>query len=119
MKKFELVEAWQFLNNHKAFCSKFVDPSDNSTIYKNRFSEALDIDFVKVNPETDAIDDDETKNTLVQVWLECGRIEYVEELEQDMVSHDVDLDCGGATFEDAIIMLAGLVLEHYGEDPIY
>jgi hypothetical protein len=76
----------------------------------SRFQEGLDIDVVYVNPETDEVCDDGSLNTKLQVWLEAGAYEQ----EYDRCAHDFDLDCGGNTFEDAIIALAILVESKYG-----
>lgn len=89
-------DAWMFLSEHP--------------IFRNLFECGLYTIVVKVNPETGAIDDDVTKNTKVEIWLEHGP--YDEDYEH---THDFNLDCGGNTFEEAIITLAGLVKEHYGE----
>ena len=94
----DFYTAWWFLVEHRIFNNEF----DFERIW---------IHVTKVNPATNAVDDDRQKNTKVAVWLECfpdnenvyGRF------------HDVDLDCGGDTFEDAIITLAGLVKEKYGD----
>ena len=77
----------------------------------NRFSNDLWFEIVKVNPETNAIDDDPHKNTKVQIWLEHGPYDA----EWGACTHDIDLDCGGDTFEEAIINLAKLVEEKYGD----
>lgn len=101
----DFYDAVQFLKNHPMFDGMFWD--------------ALDIFVVKVNPDTNAIDDDKSKNTKTQVWLETGR--HIDE--RDMLipgcspfSHDYYLDCGGDTFEEAIIQLADLVLKYYGRN---
>ena len=94
----DFYEAWEFLNHQPMF-------------YMN-FAYDLWIDVVKVNPETNAIDIDKDKNTKVQVWLEHG--EY--DSEYHSCGHDIDLDCGGDTFEEAIIELARLVKENYTDD---
>lgn len=89
-------DAFEFLLEHKMF---------------NRcFRDILYIMVVKINPETCEVDDDESKNTQTQVWLECGP--WGEEYN----CHDWDLDCGANTFEEAIIKLAHLVKEHYNDD---
>ena len=93
----DFYTAWIFLLEHKMF--------------RHMFECGLYTAVVKVNPETNAIDDDDTKNTKVQVWLEHGA--YDEEYTH---YHDFDLDCGGDTFEEAIIALAGLVKKHYTDD---
>ena len=91
-------EAWQFLESHKMFNGCFNDD--------------LWVKVVKINPETNAIDDDKSKNTKTQVWLECGK--YDEDYHS--CNHDIDLDCGGDTFEEAIVNLARLVEKYYDEN---
>ena len=94
-------EAWTWLSDHPMF--------------HGLFECGLYTAVVKVNPETMEIDDDSTKNTKVQVWLEHGPYEKVEDLFPQH-THDWELDCGGDTFEEAIIELAKLVKEHYNDD---
>lgn len=96
-KKF--YDAWWFLNNH----AMFQDEYENS-----HFLECLDVYVAKVNPDTCSIDDDESLNTKTEVWLEIGNYD------KNCRWHDVDLDCGGDTYEKAIIQLANNVLEQYG-----
>ena len=86
-------DAWMFLSDHK--------------IFNGLFECGLYTVVVKVNPQTNEIDDDPSKNTKVQVWLEHGPYEGFEH------THDINLDCGGDTFEEAIIRLAELVKLHY------
>lgn len=104
-------EAYHWLDEHPIF----KEPK-----YKiSRFQDSLVIMVVKVNPETDRIEDDQALNTATRVWLEHGPfgITTVEEhgIAGAACSHDLDLDCGGTTFEEAIIELAALVLKHYGD----
>lgn len=94
----DFYTAWNFLANHKMF--------------NHWFEEKLWFDVVKVNPDTNMIDDDPNKNTKVQIWLEHGAWE--EEIED--CCHDIDLDCAGNTFEEAIIELARLVKKYYTDD---
>lgn len=83
----------------------------------------LDIFVTKVNPESDRVEDDTFAflNTKVQVWLEFGPIMDVNQYPESGDSpdwrrtHDPELDCGDDTYEDAIISLAALVKEHYGD----
>ena len=98
----EFYDAWMFLCGHPIFVNKDDPTHDASEWY---FTRNLDIEVVKVNPETDEIDDIKTKNTKTSVWLECGTNK----------DHDIDLDCGGDTFEEAIIKLAELVKRKYGD----
>lgn len=82
-------------------------------IFNNRFMEGLDLFVVKVNPETLYIEDDKSKNTKARIWLEAGPYLY-DEPHGCKWSHDHDIDCGGYTFEEAIIKLAELVEKKYG-----
>lgn len=106
-----IVKEWNFLKEHKIFGKNVYTTEGKLIGQKNVFDQCLDIDYVMVNPETLEIDDDESKNTKVQVWLECGPWDN----EDNMPSHDIELDCYGDTFEEAILELAKLVRKHYGE----
>lgn len=99
----EFHKAWRFLREH----INFKDEDECSRFEYN----CLDIQVTKVNPLTETIEDDVTKNTAVRVWLECG--EWIEKDKQGC--HDTDLDCGARTFEKAIIELAILVKKKYGD----
>lgn len=89
-------ESWRFLAEHKIFNDSFE-------------YDRLWTHVTKVNPETNKLDDDMAKNTKVQVWLECFVGNHGE-------IHDTDLDCGGDTFEEAIVELAKLVKRHYSDN---
>lgn len=105
----EIYTSYQFLYNHPMFQEEVN--YNNDTWNESHFKECLDIDIVRVNPETNNIDDNETKNTKSQIWLECGRYN------KEFRIHDIELDCGCGedTFELAIIELANLVMEWYGK----
>ena len=102
----EFYDAFQFLKRHR--------------IFRGRFLEGLDIAVVKVSPKTRRIEDDPAENTLTQVWLEVGplRNEKNVGMQQPVWTHDLDLDCGGNTFEEATCRLAERVLKKYGWDQI-
>jgi hypothetical protein len=109
-KKFtDFYEAWVFLNEHHYF--------EHGEYKMPMFTESMDIAVVKVNPETKHIDDDESKNTETQVWVECGDWEELPDHDFKGYVHDMDLDTGGATFEEAIVNLANLLYEKRGENP--
>lgn len=111
MEKF--YKAWDYLST----CEYFRTPIDtklfkefpDEKIYNSFGNGCLDINVVKVNPKTESIDDDDKKNTLVEICIETGDWDE----EYNVWCHDYKLDCGGATFEEAIIMLAKLVKKHY------
>lgn len=108
----DFFDAFTFLKNHPAFDGDLL-------------CGGLDIAVAKVNPKTKRIEDtidpktgslieDREGNTETRIWLEtglkCGSIRG-----QPMWGHDIDLDCGGATFEEAIVTLALKVREKYGD----
>ena len=92
-------DAFHYLKSHEMF--------------QGMFESCLDIEVVKVNPLTKCIEDDENLNTEVNVWLECGKYS------KNIRWHDINLDCGTDTFENAIIELAKLVKEYYGDEYIW
>ena len=97
MELFTFYEAWHYLKSHPMF-------NDN-------FEDCLDIEVVKINPKTKEIDFENNElNTLTEIWLEIGP--YI----KDGFAHDIDLDCGGYSFEEAIINLAKLVKQYYPEN---
>lgn len=110
MKNNKFYDSWKWLDHHIYF-SAWTDYFNTSY-----FEVSLNIDVVKVNPETNEIDDDSKKNTKVQVWLECGDPILDENNRwQGDCSHDPKLDVGGDTFEEAIIKLSELVKKEYGD----
>jgi hypothetical protein len=110
--------AWRFLVQHPMFFNPELYPNiDNEDRkYYTSFHECLCIDCQKVNAITHIIDDIKKLNTHTEIWLECGPMHYVEAWGQYASTHDCRLDCGGDTFEDAIIKLAKLVKRYYNKD---
>ena len=102
----KFYEAFKYLENHPIF-SYYL----NDDVPLSKFQDCLDVSVAKVNPATSSVDDNETLNTKVEVWLEAGPY-----LKTGKKSHDYDLDCGGDTFKEAIIELAKLVEKHYTSD---
>lgn len=115
----DFYTAYWWLYNHPMFQEEFEIQGGSFSdkypevigekVYESHFKECLDVYVAKVNPEIMSIDDDESKNTKVQIWLEAGV------WNPDYGNHDIELDCEGDTFEEAIINLANLVMEWYGE----
>lgn len=87
---------------------------EDHPIFHGRFLEGLYMEVVKVDPETRRVEDERSRNTMTEIWLEAGPYREKEEYGTHW-THDIDLDCGGATFEEAIIELARLVREKYDE----
>lgn len=110
-------DSWWYLLEHKAFAD-FNFLNSEGEPYISAFLRLLDIDVQKVDPKTHRIEDDESRNTLTEVWLELGTQYQPDESwnegkEWYYNSHDTNLDCCGDTFEEAIIELAKLVEEFY------
>jgi len=104
----DFYEAWHWLAEHPYFHHQPPHGEPG-------FADNLYMMVVRVNPATETIEDDESLNTQARVWLENGpyRIEYG----RDQHCHDIYLDCGGATFEEAIREMARLVMEQQGDYP--
>lgn len=91
----EFQDAWRFMEKHPMFCGEFVL--------------GLDIDVVNVDPDTNRINEDDSKNTKPQVWLEHGPwADYI-----NGCRHDINLDSFGDSFEEAIIEMAKRVRRFY------
>lgn len=104
----DVHEAWIWLCNHPAF--NYDD--DNNAMVDN-----LSVSIVKVDPLTESINEDDSLNTAIRVWIETGPVDYMADPEYPGYwnwMHDENLDCGGATFEEAILELASLVEHYYG-----
>jgi hypothetical protein len=88
-------------------------------------AENLDIHYAKVDGRG-RVNDDPAKNVNTACWLECGEViwshPYADkpewrqgERDYKMHCHDIDLDCGGKTFDEAIVKLARKVLRKFGD----
>ena len=126
----DICEAWKFLTTTDVFWHKDLERGrsdiwrdDEGVLYYNAFCETLNIEMVKVNPETNSIDDDKSLNTKTQFWLESGEpYTYADEgiiltpdddfEEVRFNSHNPAYDSGGDTFEEAIIDMANRVAHH-------
>lgn len=74
----------------------------------------LNIDVVMVDPKTKTVHPkNPSRDTLINYWLETGQM--VNSELGDVQEHDIKLDCGGDSFEEAIIKLARLVKRYYGK----
>ena len=65
-----------------------------------------------VNPLNDTIEEDVSLNSKQQWWIE---VSHYEDTQDEMSTHDWELDCGGDSAEEAVAVLYKLVLEHYGD----
>lgn len=112
IKKMNTAERWDWLQHHPEFILPLHDVPD----FWQALPMALDVDFVLVNPKTNRVSKDERKNTRSDCWLEFGPIEFYEAGDTEpRATHDIELDCGGRTFEKAFRKLCLRVLKHYGD----
>lgn len=112
IRKMNTAERWEWLRHHPAF----ILPINDVIGFWQSLPMALDVDFVLVDPKTNRISKDERKNTVSRCWLEFGPIEFYEAGDPDpRPTHDINLDCGGRTFEKAFRKLCLLVLKWYGD----
>lgn len=108
-------DCWWYLNE-----TKFYLDHNNSVLdgleSESMFTSSLDIEIVKVDPKTDCIDfDHPEKNTKTRVWLESGE-QWLDTTFGNVWRnncHNVNLDTGADTFEEAIIKLARKVQTKY------
>ena len=110
-------DAFWFLYNHpKSVEQHYHHPLTYRGHFDGQFISNLDIMFVKIDPVTRVVEDDTSRNTLVQVWLETGGAEWSDHAKKYITNtHDPLLDVGGNTFEEALIRLANRVLKEYGD----
>lgn len=74
----------------------------------------LDIHYAKVNAVTRSTQDKPADT--VEVWLETGAAMWDDWANSYIGNvHDIALDCGAPTFDEALIILANKVMEKYGD----
>lgn len=83
-----------------------------SKYFEGQYDQCLYVEVVKVDPITETLifkneddpDNEQWKKAKTQVWFEAG----------PPGMHDLNLNCGGRTYEEATIKLANLVYGLYG-----
>jgi len=110
LHKTDFYTAYWWLYDHPIYQYKYMEECSYTD---SMFHRALDIQPVKVNPKNNTIEDDTTLNTKTRIWIESASDYDIEN--RCFTTHDGFLDCGGDTFEEAIIELAKLVYHYYGE----
>lgn len=113
----DFSDMWEWLRNHPMFDIRTTVKVRGKKIRTTRwmFPESLDILYVKVSPKSNQIVRDPSKNTKIRVWLELHPPFYNRWLGKWDTWHNIKLDSGGDTFEDAIRDLIPKVLKHYGD----
>jgi hypothetical protein len=112
-KSKNFYNAWWFLALHP----KFNHLKDGKPDILPGFMSNLDMHVAKVDPKTRIVS--KAKNAVTEIWLEAGPwAEITGEppgTYDEVSSHDIRLDCGGDTYEEAIIKMASLVKKYYGD----
>lgn len=108
MKKYfkDFYDAWEYVSSHPA---NSIDRKKRSFHKNYFFNGCLYMTVVKVNPETNKIEITEDRkhlNTKTQIWLEYGEVYKDANTTEIDFCHDINLDCGADTFEEAIVDLA-------------
>jgi hypothetical protein len=122
VEEMDVCELWAWLQEHPAY----VLPSGGCPNFWQALPMALDVDFVHVDPITRTVEDDPARNTHVKCWLEMGSLFFEEICGTDedgemrlatepSCYHDIELDSGGDTFEEAFRTLCLKVLEQDGD----
>lgn len=105
----DFYEAWKYLSSHPA---NSIDRKRKS-LHRNYFlNGCLSMIVVKVNPNSNRVEITQDRihlNTKTRIWLEYGEVLKNETTNKISFCHDVELDCSGDTFEEAIINLANNV----------
>lgn len=127
----DFMNAWYYLDGHPAFwtfrqefkCEEWPPNHLHRLEHQQGITRCIFITPHKVNPETLAIDEDESLNTLTQLWYELGKMDLLPGDHGGGVAvtshwHDWQLDGGAGTYEAAIIDIARKVWESYGNDRI-
>lgn len=116
--------AWHYLDGHPAFW-KFSTPSAGDDRPRNHYAflekgqafarMSVDVLVTRV-AENGVQSDDPELNTRTEVWLEAGKWDLLEGEHVHAHWHDIELDTGAPTYEEAVVKLARLVREKYGND---
>jgi hypothetical protein len=121
----DAFSAWTYVDAHPVFWR--FDPSRHAGYPVNHVS-CLTADGAllrgwpeitphRICPATRRHEDDEALNTETEWWCELGPEKLLpDENGRRVPTHDYLLDCGGATYEDAVIALARTIHDHYGND---
>jgi hypothetical protein len=115
----DFYKAWWFLADHP----KFNHLKNGVPDVLPGFMDSLDVTVIQVDPVTG--DHARGPGGVTRVQLEAGPWsvipahcfgpDHVAGVYDEVPSHDERLDCDGTTYEEAIIKMADLVLEHYGD----
>lgn len=117
------AEKYKKLNSSKNTVDKYYWIIDHPKL-TNQYGTQPTIEMTPhmVNPIDCIINVDNSLNTKLKWWIECNvanedfnpSVEFPDDDSFERC-HDLDLDCGGDTAEEAIDNLYNLVIKHYGD----
>lgn len=108
--------AWWWLQQHPVFWYFGGNRHHESTLQWERGTdEGLEFRPVKVNPETERIDDDKARNTALRIWVEVFPCSMTGGRDGIRL-HDYECDTGGPTYEEAVIRVAREIYAVHGHD---
>lgn len=117
----DVYHAWWYVNTHPVFWefSKNLYPDyprnhvsrlEHEGSFRKGWPE---ITPHKVNPDTMRVEEDRSKNTLINWWYEFGPADLFCD---GFKSHDYQLDGGAATYEQCVVEIAAKIHKYYGND---
>lgn len=117
--------SWYYLNNHPVywrFHPHEGHPPNSTVFLEHEYgfgSDAINVMVVRVCAKCRRIhEEDGPYEEKTEIWLETGKWDMLPGRNHPGHTHwhDTELDCGGDTYEEAVVKLARLVWEKYGND---
>lgn len=117
--------SWHYLNDHPVywrFHPSRHHPANHESCLETEYgfgSDAINVHVAQVCVKCRRIhEEDGPYEKATRIWLETGKWEmhFREGMKHHDHWHDIELDCGGGTYEEAVVKLARLVWEKYGND---
>lgn len=116
--------SWHYLDGHPVYWRFYPReglPANNAVGLQAEYgfgSDAISVFVTRVCNECGMRHKEPERNTKTEIRLETGKWELFlrGDMKQHVHFHDTELDCGGDTYEEAVIKLARLVWERYGND---
>jgi len=121
------VSAWRYLDGHPIYW-RLLASDDKLPAWHMAHLEhgygfsngGIWVSVTRVNPATGSISEDPALNTRTEVWLETGEwswaVDEKRHISCETHYHNYKLDCGGTTYEEAVVEMARNVHRFYGND---
>lgn len=111
----DFYNAWRWLNEHPIFYRCYREFHE-SGLSEDRgvLDGCIEVRPVKVNPKTEQISEDSSKNTKLEFWVEVFPRSMDPAVGHHL--HDYECDAGGDTYEVAIVKVAKEIYDRHGND---